>query len=207
MPVGRESGMPAVDYWETFFDPDCILTCLGVKREAQSIAEFGCGYGTFTIPAARLISGVVTTFDIDPDMVAFTTRRAEELGIRNIAASRRDFVKDGTGLPDHSVDFVMLFNLLHIEDPQSLLAESKRILRIQGKVGIIHWRSDIETPRGPSLSIRPTIEDCRSWGESVGFSYEREHVFECCNWHWGLTMSRGQLRDEQVSTPESSSGR
>jgi SAM-dependent methyltransferase len=190
MPIGRESGMPEVAYWETFFDPDCILRRLGVSRETQSIAEFGCGYGTFTIPAARLISGLVSTFDIDREMVDFTIHRANELSVQNVVASQRDFMKDGTGLPDQSVDFIILFNLLHIEEPQSLLAESKRILRIDGNVGVIHWRSDIVTPRGPSLSIRPTIEDCRRWGENVGLTYKQEYVFDCCNWHWGLTMSK-----------------
>lgn len=189
MPIGRESGMPDVAYWETFFDPDCILRCLGVHAQMQSVAEFGCGYGTFTIPAARLISGLVSTFDIDQDMVDFTTHRATEQGVHNIVASKRDILNDGTGLPDQSVDFVMLFNLLHIENPQLLLAETKRILRLDGTAGVIHWRSDIVTPRGPSLSIRPTVDDCRSWGEDVGLVCNLEIAFECCKWHWGLTMS------------------
>lgn len=189
MPVGRESGMPEFSYWESFFDAGCILGQLGVSSATESIVEFGCGYGTFTIAAARLISGFVTTLDIDPEMVKFTKHRARSLNLDNVLVVERDFMKDGTGLEDQSTDFVMLFNLLHIEEPLKLLAESKRLLKPDGKVGIIHWRSDIATPRGPSMSIRPRIEDCRKWGESVGLAYHQECTFQCCNWHWGLTLS------------------
>jgi ubiquinone/menaquinone biosynthesis C-methylase UbiE len=188
MPIGRESGMPEFASWESFFDPKCMILQLGMSQECQSVAEFGCGYGTFTIPAALLVSGTVWTYDIDPRMIEFTTRRAKDLNVSNIIATDRDFMSSGTGLPDHSIDFVMLFNLLHIEEPLSLLAESKRILKDTGLVGIIHWRSDIPTPRGPSLSIRPTMEVCRKWGESVGLKYLQDCVFDCCHWHWGLTL-------------------
>lgn len=44
--------------------------------------EFGCGYGTFTFPAARRVSGTVHTFDIEPELVALVQCRswAEEAG-------------------------------------------------------------------------------------------------------------------------------
>jgi hypothetical protein len=72
---GRESGMPEEVYWQSFFNADCIvekLECAEEKRE--SIAEFASGYGTFTIPAAKRTSGVVHTFDIEPELVALVPR-------------------------------------------------------------------------------------------------------------------------------------
>jgi hypothetical protein len=44
----------------------------------------------------------------------------------------RDIVTDGCGRPDASATFVMLFNILHIEDPVSLLREAHRVLRAGG---------------------------------------------------------------------------
>lgn len=38
----------------------------------------------------------------------------------------------GTGLPDGSVAYVMLFNVLHAEDADSLLREALRVLRTNG---------------------------------------------------------------------------
>jgi SAM-dependent methyltransferase len=138
MPIGRESGMPEVAYWETFFDPDCMLRCLGVGQETKSIAEFGCGYGTFTIPAARRISGLVSTFDIDQEMVDFTTHRAKELSVQNVVATKRDFMKDGTGLPDESVDFVMLQS-----SPYRKSATTSRRVKTHSQNGWKCWRHSL----------------------------------------------------------------
>jgi SAM-dependent methyltransferase len=102
----------------------------------------------------------------------------------------RDFVADGTGLPDARAGRAMLFNILHIESPLRLLREAYRVLAPGGEAAIIHWRRDIETLRGPSLRIRPTAERCRAWGEQVGFEFVRNEGLRCCSWHWGLVMRR-----------------
>jgi ribosomal protein L11 methylase PrmA len=43
-----------------------------------NVVEFGCGYGTFTIAAARRASGIVDALDIDPSMVSATIDRATQ---------------------------------------------------------------------------------------------------------------------------------
>jgi SAM-dependent methyltransferase len=154
------------------------------------VAEFGCGYGTFTLPTARAVIGRVFALDIDPDMVAVTARKARELGLSNVEARVRDFVADGAGVADTPVGYAMLFNILHIEDPVRLLKEAFRVLQPGGLAGIIHWRRDLPTPRGPSLDIRPTADRCRAWAEEAGFEFVRTEELCCCSWHWGLVMRR-----------------
>jgi SAM-dependent methyltransferase len=187
---GRESGMPDEAYWETFFDPHCILERLGCVRPCRDAIEFGCGYGTFTLPAAQLVAGRVFALDIEPDMVAGTARKAAAAGLTNVIPERRDFVADGCGRPDGSVDYAMLFNILHVENPVGLLREAHRAVVPGGTVGVIHWRGDIPTPRGPSPDIRPRPEDCRAWGEAAGLAFVRYEPLACCSWHWGLVMLR-----------------
>ena len=48
----RESGMPDESMWDSFFDPPTVLAKLGLTDECRDVVDFGCGYGTFTIPAA-----------------------------------------------------------------------------------------------------------------------------------------------------------
>jgi hypothetical protein len=55
----RESGMPPEDVWQGFFDPVVILDKLGLTSECEFVVDFGCGYGTFSIPAAQIVRGVV----------------------------------------------------------------------------------------------------------------------------------------------------
>jgi SAM-dependent methyltransferase len=165
----RESGMPDEKMWEGFFDARRILAQLGFTESKEDVVEFGCGYGTFTVAAARLTSGTVHALDIEPAMLGATAARAESLGLTNILAVERDFLAGGTGLPDESVGYAMVFNILHAEDPVSLLREAHRVLRPGGKVGVIHWVYDAATPRGPDLSIRPRPEQCQAWVQEAGF--------------------------------------
>ena len=154
------------------------------------MVEFGCGYGTFTIPAAGLVAGRVIALDIEPDLVAATACKAAAAGRTNVTAEVRDFVADGCGVPDGRAGYAMLFNILHMEDPVGLLREAHRALAPGGKAGVIHWRTDIETPRGPPRPIRPTAEQCRAWGEAAGLEFVRYESLCCCSWHWGLVLRR-----------------
>jgi SAM-dependent methyltransferase len=123
-------------------------------------------------------------------MVAATEARAAEAGVSNFSASVRDFVADGTGRPDASAGYAMLFNILHVEDPVGLLREALRTLAPGGRAGAIHWKHDPNTPRGPSLAIRPTQEQCRAWAERARFHFVRYEELCCCSSHWGMVLER-----------------
>jgi SAM-dependent methyltransferase len=154
------------------------------------VVEFGCGYGTFTIAAASAVAGPVFALDIDPAMVAVTEEKARAAGLSNVVVEQRDFLANGCGRPDASVDYAMLFNILHVEDPVGLLREAHRALVPGGLAGLIHWRPDPSTPRGPSLAIRPRPEQCRAWGEQAGLEFVRAEPLSCCSWHYGLVLRR-----------------
>jgi SAM-dependent methyltransferase len=200
---GRDSGMPDESLWSSFFDEDAALVALwGAGPMKGDVVEFGCGYGTFTLPAARRTDGIVTALDIEPEMVAYVRSKAAELNLMNIRAEVRDFVANGTGLPDASQGRAMIFNLLHLEDPVSLLREALRTLQPAGTLAVIHWRSDIPTPRGPSLSIRPRPDQCAAWIEQAGFSWIEQAGFSgiaavdlqpSCPYHFGLIASRQSI--------------
>ncbi len=185
----RESGMPPQEVWDDFFDADGILDKLGLTSGCRDLVEFGCGYGTFTLPAARRVSGTVHTLDLDPRVLAAARQNAIDSGVENIHFEIRDFVANGTGLPDQAVDYAMLFNILHVEEPVALLHEVYRNLSEGGLLGIIHWIHNEDTPRGPPLDIRPKPEQCRSWAAAAGFSAECETI-ELPPYHYGLVFRR-----------------
>ena len=182
----RQSGMPDEQTWNNFFNPDDILDKLGIQNIVGNIADLACGYGTFTIPAVRRTKGLVYAIDIDKDMICITQEKVRQKGLKNVVLLQRDFVADGTGLADSCCDRVMLFNILHVEEPLKLLAEAKRILATEGKVSIIHWNYDSTTPRGPSMSIRPKPEQCQNWLTEARFKLEG-NIIPLPPYHYGLT--------------------
>lgn len=167
----RESGMPDEKMWAGFFDARRILIQLDFNDSTADVVDFGCGYGTFTVAAAKLTTGKVYALDIESDMIRSTITRAKSLGLTNVRTLQRDCVAHGTGLSDGSVGYAMLFNILHAERPDVLLREAWRVLRPSGRLGVIHWNYDPSTPCGPSMDIRPRPEQCQDWLREAGFEF------------------------------------
>jgi SAM-dependent methyltransferase len=172
----RDSGMPDEAYWETLFDVPLILDRLGIAQY-RDVAELGCGYGTFTIPIAQAISGTLYTFDVESAMIARTKERAA--GLRVVCA-QRDVVESGFGV---QVDAVLLFNILHCEEPVKLL---KYAAEAAPEILVTHWRYD-DTPRGPSLDIRPRPEQVAEWASEINL--RAGEVIDLQPWHYGLRLT------------------
>lgn len=169
--------MPDESYWESLFNVPLILSRFDI-RQFHDVAELGCGYGTFSIPVAKAISGTLYTFDVDPAMLARTTERAEG---PPIVCAERDVMASGFGL---EADAVLLFNILHCEQPTKLLRHAANALRNGGQVLVIHWRYG-ETPRGPGLDIRPRPEQIIEWGREAGLEPIGATI-DLAPWHYGV---------------------
>ena len=85
---GRESGMPDESCWDAFFNPGCMIAKLDCTGPCGDVIEFGCGYGTFTLPAAGLVEGQVIALDIEPELVAATARKSAAAGRRPCGTRR-----------------------------------------------------------------------------------------------------------------------
>ena len=180
--------MPTEEEWVQLFNPNTTLKLLGVDSNVNNIADFGCGYGTFAISAAQVIRGTVFALDIDPEMVKTVERKAEELCLDNVVAILRDFMSNGSGLASSSIDFVFLFNILHAKDPILILKEAYRILKLGGKVGIVHWRYNEKFRNDPCMKMLPSPEECVRLADSVGFRFQKQ--FELKPYHFGIVLKK-----------------
>lgn len=186
----RDSGMPNEEMWIGFFEPAKVLAVFGLDRGVQNLVEFGCGYGTFTLAAAGIASGAVHALDIEAEMVDVVRRKCVDAGITNVQAMVRDFVSEGTGLADNSMDAALLFNILHHEEPVALMKEALRVLKPIGMLAVIHWNYDPTTPRGPAMEIRPRPEQCVEWGINAGFSFNEQNRYDLPPHHYGLLFKK-----------------
>lgn len=184
----RESGMPAEEMWHSFFDPETTLARLGLASDCECVIDFGCGYGTFSIPAARMVRGTVHALDIEPEMIAVTKAKADQQRLANVRTWQRDFVETGCGLADGAADYVMLFNILHAAESDKLLREARRVLKAGGKLGVMHWNYDPSTPRGPSMEIRLRPEECLRLVEQAGF--QAGGLCDLPPYHYGFVATR-----------------
>lgn len=189
----RDSGMPDEAWWNSFFDPPAILHALGLDLIHGPVVDVGSGYGTFTLAVARCTKHPVIALDIEPDLVAEVGRRARLEGLHQVEPRLVDVTHRTWDVAVGSADVVLLFNILHCEAPLALLGAAHRALRHGGRVGVIHWRHDIPTPRGPELAIRPTPDQCRAWMVQAGFHIALEATL-LPPYHVGLVGTRAPWR-------------
>ncbi|WP_246057369.1 class I SAM-dependent methyltransferase [Leptospira gomenensis] len=178
--------MPDSEYWNGLFDVPLILERMELSRETGTTVEFGSGYGTFTLPLARMRKTRIVAFEIEADLVRDLVKKKEEEGLNDILPVEKDIIGQGTSLSANSVDYVMIFNLLHHEDPIAILAEARRILKPGGIAGLVHWNYDSRTPRGPKMEIRPKPEDVYRWAKSTNFRVDSATPIDLPPYHYGF---------------------
>ena len=105
-------------------------------RSGMSVLDFGCGPGSFSLAAARLVgpAGRVYALDIHPLAVKSLQRGAEKAALSNIR------VLHGSDLADFeakSLDLVLLYDLLHeLPEPKAALIDIHRVLRPNGRLSV-----------------------------------------------------------------------
>jgi ubiquinone/menaquinone biosynthesis C-methylase UbiE len=182
----EDSGMPEEFYWNSLFDIKSIVDWLAIAKNS-TIAEVGCGYGTFTVPVAQRTSGKVYAFDIDVEMLSVTQHNVQSAKLKNVELLHRDVLDAGTGLAAESVDLVLLFNILHFSERRIFLAEATRILRKGGVAVVLHWRKDIATPRGPAVELRPDQAQILLAASGLPLRFEGNSQL-LPPYHWGMQL-------------------
>jgi len=108
-----------------------ILREVGI-RPGWSVLDYGCGPGSYIPPLAELAgpTGRIYALDLNPAAIEATRKRARRKKVENV----RTILSDrSTGLPDSSVDAVLLYDTFHhLSQPNEVLQELQRVLKAEG---------------------------------------------------------------------------
>ena len=119
-----------------------VVKSVGVKA-GQTVLDFGCGSGVYTIPLARVVGDQGEVYALDKDRHALDSlmHKAGLAGLTNI---RRLDTPGGTqiALAEDSVDIVLLFDVFHyyyfssVAERRDLLGEISRVLKPDGLLSV-----------------------------------------------------------------------
>jgi ubiquinone/menaquinone biosynthesis C-methylase UbiE len=132
-----------------------LLERVGIRR-SQTVLDFGCGYGTYTIPVARIVGKQGRVYALDKDKEALDTLIEKAMSACLINIERMETSGElKIELADEAVDVVLLFDVFHSfyfpqpSDRRRLLNEIRRIMKPSAFLSISVW---------PNL-LEPEIED------------------------------------------------
>lgn len=115
-----------------FFSPPLNMLKEADINPGYSILDFGCGPGSYSIAASKVVgeTGRIYSLDIHPLATKKIKRTAAKQGLGNIETIQSDCK---TGLPDGSMDVVLLYDVYHdLYNRSSVLKELHRILKPEG---------------------------------------------------------------------------
>ncbi len=114
------------------------LEQVGVRLN-QTVLDFGCGPGMFSIASAGIVGrrGKVHALDVRPNALERLREAARQKGLGNIETMLLDRSTVSVALENESVDVVLLYDVLQeIQDKPGLFKELHRILRQDGLLSV-----------------------------------------------------------------------
>ena len=120
------SGRKILRKWEQF----------NLVQEGQSFLDYGCGIGSFAIPAARIVGekGKVYALDCFPRQLEIVEEKSREEGLTNIETIASH---NKTGLDSECIDVIWMCDVLHeVKERQAVLEELHRVLKRDGVLAI-----------------------------------------------------------------------
>jgi ubiquinone/menaquinone biosynthesis C-methylase UbiE len=121
-----------------------ILKEVGIKQGFH-VLDYGCGPGSYILPLAEMVGrwGKIYALDMHP----LAIQMAKNLALKNTFINVETIHSDcQTGLPDNSLDAVLLYDTLHdLGDPDRVLQELHRVLKPTGVLSISdHHMKEVE---------------------------------------------------------------
>lgn len=149
------------------WQPANLLTLAGL-RTGHVALDLGSGPGFWTLPMAEIVGvqGKVIALDVSPEMLAALIEQEPPAHVRPMAAEL-----PGIPLPDSSVDFIWSAFVFHeVEPPAALALEMRRVLRRDGCLNVLDWRTDAKSESGPPRHHRLSAQKVENFLRAAGFT-------------------------------------
>jgi len=163
--AARPAGAAAPDR-RAWYDAQEILDGFAVKA-GSVCTDLGCGVGEFTFLLAHTVGPSGRVYAVDSSVAALDMLKIKKPGA-NIVTLRADLAE--TRLPAGQCDFVLMpFSLSATADAGSTLAEAARLLKPDGRIGVVEWRPS-PPPPGPPMVQRIRSDRLQRLLENHGFT-------------------------------------
>jgi ubiquinone/menaquinone biosynthesis C-methylase UbiE len=158
-----------------------LLVAVNIRNGVR-VLDLACGPGY--VAAASEAAGA------EPIGVDFSSEMVRLARLQNPAIEFREGDAHALEFPDESFDVVMInFGLLHMADPQGVISESARVLRVGGRIGFTVWadprlsvgakivqdaiaeyaNQDVGVPQGPDCFAFSQPKACQAVLTKAGF--------------------------------------
>ncbi len=137
-----------------------VIQAIGVHA-GINVADIGAGTGYFAIPLAKAVEpgGKVFAVDLQQEMLTLLGKKLE----RSDAPNNIELVEGSaseTTLDSKCANIVFIANVWHeLDDHEAALQEAARVLRPNGRLAILDWRADKNSPPGPPVDHRLAAAD------------------------------------------------
>ena len=153
---------------------DQLLTEVAGIKSGMICLDLGSGTGAFSYPMINHVGqeGTVYAVDESNEMLDYARQKNPPANLQLI---NRD--ASGTGLEGEIGDFCLLAFLIHEVDKHGgLISETYRLLKTGGKVLIVEWKEELDSP-GPPRKVRLAEKQVRQLFDRAGFK-----DFEYIDW-------------------------
>ena len=153
-----------------------FLKRLGFK-EGQTILDFGCGSGHYTIPAARVVGKEGKAYALEKDSEALDTlsRLAKSQGLENIILLKT-LEELKIDLNNESVDAILFYDVLHYmnaKERREIYEKVYKMLKRDGFLSVYpkHNKSDEPSWNFSDMKLEDIIKEI----ESANFKLESKY--------------------------------
>lgn len=173
---------------DRFANPHTNVIAFGLQP-GMHVADFGSGSGAYVLAMAPLVgpSGRVYAVDVQKDLLRRVKNAAAQKHLSNVDIVWGDVEKlGGTHISDHSLDVVLLSNILfQVAHKDAVFSEARRILKSGGSIVVIDWRESFGG-MGPHARDVCTADTVRALASAGGLTFTRE--FSAGAHHYGLVF-------------------